>query len=377
MGSSDSPPPLQTLFKGHCSLLVMFDLFGEVKSLIKLDKVCIDNNIFRLHYKVTFIILLTSGILVTSKQYIGDPIDCIVEGIPEEVMDTYCWIHSTFSVSSKVLAEIGSEAPHPGVGPVEEDGLKYHKYYQWVCFTLFFQAILFYIPRYLWKLWEAGKMKMLAAGLNVPIVDTVIKKDRLSVLLAYFHNTSGSDKHTWYAARFFFCEFLNLVNVIGQIYFVDFFLDGEFTTYGSEVWSMMEQSQGQRIDPMSKVFPKMTKCTFHKFGPSGTIQKFDGLCILPVNIINEKIYFFLWFWLVGLAIITGAQQVYRLITVLVPGLQVTRMKSLARAVPEHKIRELSKRTSTGDWFLLSQMGKNMDSLMFRDFLDQLADKMSP
>ena len=24
---------------------------------------------------------------------------------------------------------------------------RYHKYYQWVCFTLFFQAILFYIPR--------------------------------------------------------------------------------------------------------------------------------------------------------------------------------------------------------------------------------------
>merc|ERR1711955_139373 len=111
---TDSPSIVLTPSKGLSSLIIMFDLFGEVKSLIKLDKVCIDNNIFRLHYKVTFIILLTCGILVTSKQYIGDPIDCIVEGIPEEVMDTYCWIHSTFSVSSKVLAEIGSEAPHPG-----------------------------------------------------------------------------------------------------------------------------------------------------------------------------------------------------------------------------------------------------------------------
>ena len=26
----------------------------------------------------------------------GDPIDCIVEEIPNSVMDTYCWIHSTF-----------------------------------------------------------------------------------------------------------------------------------------------------------------------------------------------------------------------------------------------------------------------------------------
>ena len=30
----------------------MFDVFGVVKGFIKLDNVCIDNNVFRLHYKV-------------------------------------------------------------------------------------------------------------------------------------------------------------------------------------------------------------------------------------------------------------------------------------------------------------------------------------
>ena len=30
----------------------MFDVFGPAKGLLKLDDVCIDNNIFRLHYKV-------------------------------------------------------------------------------------------------------------------------------------------------------------------------------------------------------------------------------------------------------------------------------------------------------------------------------------
>ena len=28
----------------------------------------------------------------------------------------------------------------------------------------------------------------------------------------------------------------------------------------------------------------MTKCTFHKFGTSGNIEKHDALCILPLNI---------------------------------------------------------------------------------------------
>ena len=27
---------------------------------------------------------------------------------------------------------------------------------------------------------------------------------------------------------------------------------------------------------------QMAKCTFHKYGPTGTIQRHDGLCILPV-----------------------------------------------------------------------------------------------
>ena len=48
------------------------------------------------------------------------------------------------------------DTPHPGVGvPSYENGEQTkHKYYQWVCFTLFFQMVLFKIPRFLWHRWE-------------------------------------------------------------------------------------------------------------------------------------------------------------------------------------------------------------------------------
>ena len=61
----------------------MFAGFESVKPLFKLDTICIDNNVFRLHYKATFISLLIASILVTAKQYIGDPIDCM--GQKEEI----------------------------------------------------------------------------------------------------------------------------------------------------------------------------------------------------------------------------------------------------------------------------------------------------
>merc|ERR1719402_528176 len=74
---------------------------------------------------------------------------------------------------------------------------------------------------------------------------------------------------------------------------------------------------------MNMVFPKVAKCTFHKYGPSGTIQNHDGLCILALNIINEKIYVFLWFWMVGLAIVSALALLYRCIIIASPGLRVS------------------------------------------------------
>lgn len=60
----------------------------------------------------------------------------------------------------------------------------------------------------------------------------------------------------------------------------------------------------------------MTKCIFHKYGPSGTIQKHDALCVMALNIVNEKIYTVLWFWFVALAVITGLGLVWRMLTMI-------------------------------------------------------------
>jgi hypothetical protein len=88
---------------------------------------------------------------------------------------------------------------------------------------------------------------------------------------------TNKHNHDFYAFKFFLCELLNFVNVIGQIWLMDVFLGGEFTTYGSDVVAMTEISPEKRVDPMARVFPKMTKCEFHKFGSSGTVEKLDAL----------------------------------------------------------------------------------------------------
>lgn len=64
--------------------------------------------------------------------------------IPEDVLNTYCWIHSTYTVVDAFMKKQGLEVPFPGIdnsqggrGPLT---IKHNKYYQWVAFTLFFQV---------------------------------------------------------------------------------------------------------------------------------------------------------------------------------------------------------------------------------------------
>lgn len=50
------------------------------------------------------------------------------------------------------------------------------------------------------------------------------------------------------------------------------------------------------------IFPSQAKCDYFNFGSSGTIQQIDSLCLLPQNVVNEKIFVFLYFWLLILVV---------------------------------------------------------------------------
>lgn len=54
-----------------------------------------------------------------------------------------------------------------------------------------------------------------------------------------------------------------------------------------------EKDQADRVDPMIFIFPRQTKCIFHVYGSSGTIERRDAFCLLPQNILNEKVIIFI------------------------------------------------------------------------------------
>ncbi|XP_050036071.2 innexin inx2-like [Dermacentor andersoni] len=349
----------------------MDQIFGGLKSFVKIEAIVTDNHAFRLHYKVTCALLIAFSILVTSRQYIGDPIDCITkDSVPTRVLDTFCWIHSTFSVKDSWDKKVGTQIPYPGVDKYSPGEKRvYHAYYQWVCFVLFLQAVLFYVPRYLWLACEGSKISTLVLDLGSPILSDEKRKHNRKLLLEYFSNNVG--QHQMYAFHYFFCELLNFVNVIGQIYLMDHFLGGEFTTYGLKVLQFSEWDWSVRSDPMVKVFPRLTKCTFHMYGSSGDVQKHDAMCVLPINIINEKIYVFLWFWFVILAVVSALVLVYRVVLFISPMTRYHAIKSKARLTNGTQLERVLERSQIGEWFLLDLLVKNLDPVHYRDLITDL------
>jgi len=381
----------------------MDDIVGPIKTyLAKADPTKIDNFVFKLHVRVTFALMLSCMALVGAGQYFGSPISCMGDSaVPGGTMDLYCWIHSTFSVASRfgvatdeygvgLPLEAGQSQPHPGVAPLvnlissKNEALTKHKYYQWVIFFFFVQAMMFYIPRIFWKHAEGGLMKTLVGDLTNPLIPYK-EEERVSqvkFIRKYFNDDLRT--HGAYAINFFLCEILTFINVIGQIFFTDRFLGYQFTTYGLDVIKMTTMEPENRTDPMNVVFPKVTKCTFHMYGASGTIGKHDSLCVLPLNIINEKIFVFLWFWFVLVAVISGLSLIYRIITLFSLNLRVSVIKkkmhsrahdNIIRAVltcPNHNWLD-----QIGDYWVMFLLSKNLPAIAMKELLEELYPIMKP
>jgi hypothetical protein len=338
-----------------------------------------DSLVFFLHYRVTFLLLWVAAVMVTSVEYIdsgGSAIQCMqdVTGdeatpVPGDILNSFCWIMSTYTVSGQ-----GRDWPHEGVGPVRAgEEVVRHAYYQWVPFMLFLQGVCFYLPHWVWKQLEGGMMENLVGGLERSALEGE-SSGRVDQLAAYMHQRMefSWDNRLW-AAKFYFCEFLNFVNICAQIKLTDFFLGNAFLDYGIAAATWSRSKAEERSDPMITVFPRMTKCHFNMFGPSGTVQKTDALCVLGMNILNEKIYVFLWFWFLLLAAVTAGRLLVRLVPLLVPSTQLWGSYNMAGLADRlhlrpadwgswaerRRARQLLGRLTYADWLLVEHLGHQL------------------
>jgi len=99
----------------------------------------------------------------------------------------------------------------------------------------------------MWKAFEGSRIQQLVKGLDTPIIDDG-KRQKISLVANYLNVYSR--QHNCYFYFYFLTEILNLINVIFQMKIMDYFLGGEFTTYGWNVINFTEWDWTVRFDPM-------------------------------------------------------------------------------------------------------------------------------
>lgn len=355
-----------------------------VKNLLTYSKVQTDHAVFRLHYKITATMLLVCSILVSGTQFFGEPIHCATNDvISTDIMNNYCWVEGTFTLPRSLNGTLGDDVAAPGVDQrkiTANDPVIEHAYYQWVGMFLLFQAVCFYFPRWLWRCWEQGRMKALVKEIStsdkekIPITTRQEFEKKAKTIIDYFLGHRFENQK--YAYRFFVCEILTCVNLIFQLYLLDRFLGYQFWTYGPSAVGYLMYDPENRVDPMAQVFPKMSKCRLRRFGTSGEVQIHDAICLLSLNIINEKIFVALWFWFVVLAIISFFNICYRLLMLTTKNYRYLQIKTLASMIKKADLDAVRSYGTCGDWFMLSLLKENVKAHHFRQVVTSLSSELA-
>ncbi|CAL4108314.1 unnamed protein product [Meganyctiphanes norvegica] len=308
--------------------------------------------------------------LVTAKGYIGDNISCLSDfkGQEHKAVETYCFISATYTIVG--LDE--NLAPHPGVGPsigkqeCEDDdedcetgdNMKRHAYYQWVPLVLMIQIAIYMFPKWFWDNLMDKEQFFESIICDLDKVSSGSIEDKVEDSARYFKISLSH--HRTYAAKFMMCEILAFALAVGNLYLTNDFLGGDFFHFGRNAVSYITQPAFRPDNPLNEIFPKVAKCTWHKFGPSGTINTHDSLCVLPLNIVNEKTYIFLWIIYVTTAVVAGTVLLMHIILMLVKPL---RNRYLMYLVYKDKTKKNLKNTlpkcNYGDWFIMYQFKTHM------------------
>lgn len=117
----------------------------------------------------------------------------------------------------------------------------------------------------------------------------------------------------------------------------------------------------------------MAKCEFYNYGPSGSSQKLDALCLLPLNILNEKIFVFLFFWLLLMCAIAALSVVWSTFVACFSCVRCLILKAQSRDITADQIRRATHNLSMGDFFVLHLLGKNLNAFVFNDLLVELSN----
>jgi len=362
----------------------------------------------RLSSSYTVIMLLVFAGVVGMNQYVGDPIACWMPqhftGSHSKYTDAYCWVRNTYYLPM--------EDEIPADNYEEQSQKKTLPYYQWVSFILIGQAILFYFPN---SVWHSFNIKggvdadtILESANSINKADkTDDRGDTLMIIRNQIHRFLSTRKQVvplggskqgvknamgpgissrrfgcYLVVLYIFTKCLYLANVIAQLFLLNRILAVEYSVYGIEVLGWMMKSYDWTLSPQV-AFPRVTMCDF-TVRRLGNLHRYTVQCTLPINLYNEKIYMFLWFWMVFVAICTAVSLVTWILRFVTPRDRLTYIQNHLRMLQRfsnesleddrRKVERFTKNYLRHDGvFLLRLIGHNTNTLTVSEIIGSLWD----
>ena len=119
--------------------MILNDIVSQISSFLSHDN---DDLVDKFHYRHTVIGLAIYLLLLTSKQYYGEPIVCVSSnnGQPDfkKYQESLCWLQGTYRYDPTKLQ-------------LPNDNTTRIRYYQWVIVLLITQCMLFVLPSMIWS----------------------------------------------------------------------------------------------------------------------------------------------------------------------------------------------------------------------------------
>lgn len=156
--------------------------------------------------------------------------------------------------------------------------------------------------------------------------------------------------HNLYAYKYFLCELLNLINIGGQMIFLNRFIGEGFRSYRLDIMFLNDQ---EMEDHLAQLFPISTTCTFQKHGVTEFKENTEGICLLTHNPLNEKIDRFLWYWMHLVAIPGLLVIVYRIMTIFSSSFRFHLFRLTSTMSSADEIDQVFNKLQIGDWFFLT------------------------
>lgn len=252
----------------------------------------------------------------------------------------------------------------------------WHRYYQYIPIILFLQAVLFYFPHYMWKIWENGIVSSICKQLHDNRFAPNEFIDGNYHIIDYLYNCFTLNRTLVY--KYYLCHVLLFINLILQIIILNAVFNNQFITYGLDVFHYLfidHDIYGLRgtrhsiydiNNPMDFVFPKVTGCTLQVLSQvGGSPDNLQFLCVLPLNILHDKFFLMLWFWFLILAFLTVLQITFDTIYTTMP---------FVRSYLFRRRFGTCYSSSLPEVFLLDLIGSNSDKFAFNALLSKLSIK---